>query len=427
MKINLKKESFAVDILTISIGTIISQVIPFILYPFLARIYAPEDFGVLAILAAFVPILAIIYSGMYEGGILVTESKNEAASLFLFILYRSSVIFCISIFLYFILRHFGYLFADDVHDLINLFYVVPISAFTLVIINCYNEWCVTYKYFVNLSVNKMFFTSSVGLSKLFLGLSKCFDNGLIFGDLLGKVFTAKYSAFAVLKKDSIFFYQVKYEKFNILRKKFRKFPKYLLPDQLVNNLSGSIHVFLIGFFFGNEDVGYLAMAASLLTVPVTVITAAVKDVFRERANREFKLSGNCRPLIMSILAPITIVSLIFFIPLYFVLPQAFTLALGEQWTKSGIFAQILVPMYVTNFVSMSLGGILVIADKMNISFYWQIFNLCLTTLAIFIGFYYFKDIKATLIAYTIAKSSAYVLFIIISYYFAKNENEIVSE
>lgn len=422
---SILKNSFLRDALTISTGTVIAQIVPLVLYPLLARIYTPEDFGLLAIILAVVPILTITFTGMYEGGILVSESKKEAANLVFFILFRSFIVFCIVMLLYFIVNHFTYLFPESNHSLIKIFYVVPICALSLVFFNCFNEWCVTYKYFINLSFNKMFFTSSIGLSKIFFGLTKFIDEGLIFGDLLGKVLTAKYSVFIALKKDSKYFFQVNFKKFKYLRQKFINFPKFLLPDQLVNNLSGSVHVFFIGLFFGNEELGYFAMAASLLTVPVTVITAAVKDVFREKANREYKISGNCRPLIISTIKPITFISLIFFIPIYFILPQAFVIGLGDQWINSGIYAQILVPMYITNFISMSFGGILIISDKMNISFYWQIYNLTITIFAILIGYFYYNDIKMMLIGYMLARTSAYLLYIVISYYYAKNENNAI--
>ena len=71
------KNSFLRDALTISIGTVLAQLIPLVLYPILARIYTPEDFGLLAIILAVIPILTIIYTGMYEGGILISESKTK--------------------------------------------------------------------------------------------------------------------------------------------------------------------------------------------------------------------------------------------------------------------------------------------------------------------------------------------------------------
>ena len=74
---------------------------------------------------------------------------------------------------------------------------------------------------------------------------------------------------------------------------------------------------------------------------------------------------------------------------------------------------------------MSLGGILIISDKMNISFYWQIYNLTVTTLAFLIGYFYYNDIVITLICYMIARSSAYLLYIIISYYYAKTKDDII--
>lgn len=414
-----QKTSFLGDVLKLSLGTVFSILVPLLVYPILTRIYSPSDFGSLSILLSIIPIVSVLFSGMYEGGILISGDKKEAANLVGLILHRSIKLFII----FFPIAIFLNIFLDSfplfTKDFIGLLYISLISAFLTVIYNVYNEWCVTFNYFSNLAKNKIYFSSFTNFFKLLIGFISPDKMGLILGDLIGRFFSSSVNIFQALKSDSIYFKRIQVKKFNKIKDKFKDFPKYLLPDQLVNHLSGSIHVFLIGPFFGKEELGYLAVSASLLTLPVSVITASVKDVFRQRATQIFNETGNCREFYLKSLKWVFLISLLIFIPLYFLVPSLFTFFLGEQWLKAAIYSQILMPYYITNFVSMSLVGILIVANKMKFSFYWQLLNLIVSFICLSIGIIVFDDFTTTLFIFMIGRSLVYISYIFLSYYFSK--------
>ena len=72
---------FIKNSLTLSGGVAIAQVLPFLFYPVLGRIYTPAEFGLLAVVTSIVSVLAVAGSGKYESGILVAKDKLEAAHL----------------------------------------------------------------------------------------------------------------------------------------------------------------------------------------------------------------------------------------------------------------------------------------------------------------------------------------------------------
>ena len=84
------------------------------------------------------------------------------------------------------------------------------------------------------------------------------SGGLILGDILGKIFCCfLFIRFLNLEK-------------NILRKLLKKklknhqrnsdFPKYAMPDQIISNLAGSIHIFFISAFFGARNLDLLPLS-----------------------------------------------------------------------------------------------------------------------------------------------------------------------
>jgi len=411
-----RQSKFTKDAFVLTLGTVVAQALPFLFYPIFGRIFSPSQFGLLATISAIVPILSILASGTYENGILLTNDKQEAAGLVVMILVRGLLVL---VTLWVVLE----LFSTEISLFLNetalsqWMFVAPLCAFATVIYNCFNEWCVTNKYFISLSYNKIINTSSVALGKLGFGFSIFSASGLILGDLFGRIISAGSCVFRAFQIDGTFFTKVKKSDFLILSKKYSNLPKLLMPDQILNYIGGSLHVFVIGSYFSSEDLGYFSLAASILTVPVTVISAAIKDVFRQRANQEFNETGSCRRTYIKLFIPIAAISILFSIPLYFLLPKGFTILLGEQWSRAALFAQILLPMFVSNFISMSLGGVLIIAQKLWASLLWQVYTIIISIVSFYIGIYVYESIEMMLFFFMVARTSAYIIYIFLSYYY----------
>ncbi len=417
--LEIKGSPFARNTLTLALGTLVAQALPFLFYPILGRLYTPSEFGLLVTIQSVVQILAIFASGSFEQAILITESREEAAVLVKMILVRSFII-CFSLFiiLLVITKRFSFLIKDPILNFWLLF--TPLIALSVVVFNCFNEWCVTFKYFIGLSLNKITNSSLIALSKVGLGITSFFSHGLVLGEVFGKLISAIICIFRGFKIDGeVFKNRTSKNELKSVSRKFIEFPKFLMFDQILNNIGGSIHIFFIAKYFSNIELGYMSMAASLLTVPVTVVSAAIKDVFRQRANIEYSTNGNCRPIYIKLLKPISIIAILFAIPLYFLLPPSFSFFLGDQWAKAALYAQIMVPLFVSNFISMSLGGILIISKKIRVSLVWQIYVIISTIIAFFIGIMFYKNIETTLILFTIARTSSYLLYMLVSFYYAK--------
>ena len=66
------------SVMTLSIGTILSQVIPIAVSFILARLYTPDDYGDWGIFSSYTAILAVIVCGKYEYAILRPKRLIDA-------------------------------------------------------------------------------------------------------------------------------------------------------------------------------------------------------------------------------------------------------------------------------------------------------------------------------------------------------------
>ena len=426
MKLNFSKfhkSEFASNAISLSVGTIVAQVVPILFYPILSRIFEPREFGIAANFTVIIPILVILATGMYESGILISDTKKEALNLIGLILLRSSIILLVSEIVIFI-------FGDKICNLLNQqelkswLFLIPIASFATIITNIYSEWCIKNKEFSSLSKLRILNTSSVSASKLLFGVVKLFGNGLILGDVFGRLITAISCTINAFKQEKELLQSISIKRFKYLSKKYKDLPKFTMPDQLISNIGGSAPIILIGMYFSNTELGYFSVAGTVLTVPITVFTISIRDVFRQKVNEEFSKTGNCQKIYIRLLKIVSFFGLFGFLLLFFVFPYLIDFILGKNWSAVSRYAQIQMPMFFFSFISMSLSGVLIIVQKMKISFYWQIYYTIATILGMVIGIYFYKTIELTIICLVIARCSAYIYYMFLSYKYSKADKNI---
>jgi O-antigen/teichoic acid export membrane protein len=412
------KGEFAKNALTLSLGTVVAQAFPMFLYPILGRIFTPAQFGVLATLASITSILTVLASGSYENSILIASTKKNAANIVGLVLILSTSFLLVSaILLQVFSNQLGTWFNEP--TLQKWLFVCPISALAIIIYNCYNEWCVRNKYFVGLAFNKIINAAATTFGKLLLGVIKIVSNGLVIGDLIGRITSAGGCVFRALQKDKIEFQQISFKRMRGLAKRYVEFPKLYLPAQLLNTIGGSLPVLLIGAYFNSIEVGYYAMTMNILSVPMSVISLSIKDTFRQRANEEYSNTGSCARIFNRLLGILVFWVIMGSILLFFALPFIFSIVLGKQWLTAGVYSQILLPMIAINFISTSLSGVLIITEKMNTVLFLETYYAGTTVISLLLGCIFFHDIKTSLICFTIGRSSAYLLYIFLAYRHSK--------
>jgi len=147
-------------------------------------------------------------------------------------------------------------------------------------------------------------------------------------------------------------------------------------------------------------------------------------MFLDKKHIDYGDVGSCRPLYLSLLKVISLSAIIPFTIGFFLAPSLFPLVFGEEWARVGSYAQIMIPMYYFNFVSMSLGGVLIFAEKIKASLYWQILSFVASVLALYIGCYVIHDIFVCLVLLAVARAIAYIAYGVLSYYFALDRSRI---
>jgi len=414
---------FAKNTLVLAVGTTIAQILPLAIYPILGRIYSPEQFGILASLTSIISIITVISTGQYQLAVLVSDNDTEAANVTMLSLWMSLIFMIVLIIpFYFFNEQLGDLCGN--RDMKLWVLICPVSAFFINFFSCYNEWCVRKSYYKSLASNKITNSSAVTLGKLAFGFTVFKNFGLVIGDVLGRFITAIGCVVRVLIKDRNVFRAVSYRGMRDAAKKFLDFPRLTMPAQLINTIGGSIAVLIISAYFTSKEAGYFAMTQAVLGLPITVVSKAICDVFRQKANEIYSKGGCFVVLYVKVLKILSFVTITVLVIVVFFLPWIFSFVLGGQWRIAGVYAQILLPMNALDFVASSLAGVLIVVNKLKVNFWWQVYYTCITIVSLIIGCIILNNVLYTLMLYSIGLSSAYLLQIYLNFRCSKLTKEI---
>jgi len=419
----IRGNAFVKNSLTLSGGVAVAQVLPFVFYPLLGRLFTPAEFGMLAALTAITSVLAVVGSGRYEAGILVARSKREAARIAVLCVVLSVVVLtvCWVVLQFAMAAPLSRWYKEP--ELSRWLFVCPVAAFFIVIYNVYNEWCVREGYFKALGVNKIVNSGAIAVGKVLMGVGKWLPQGLVLGDLIGRGVSALGCVVRAWMKDKAFFSTVRFRSLPATAMRHKEYPLYTMPGQLLNTLGQAVPVLLIGFYFGDTQVGFFSMAMTLFSIPINVVSSAIRDVYRRQANQEYVQQGNCLrsfDKVMLLLGAIGVVALLL---LVWFLPSLMEIFMGPGWHEAGCYAQILAPAMVVMFVSNSLSGLFIIADKLKAFFWWQFYFAAATLASAWIGAKLIGTMEGVLILFAVGRATAYVASIVMTRRYAAGSKE----
>lgn len=419
---NIKKflliSDFAKSAINLSFKSLIAQIIPLLLYPLLTKIYTPEEFGIGATLLSIVPILSVLSTGGYENAILISSNNNEANNVVKFILIRSFIVLIFfEIFLFFFKGNLFNFFEGYNYE--NLFYLIPILGFAASISIIFNELLIYNASFKALGNNKIINSTSTSIPKLFTKNFILFGNGIFLGEFIGKCSFAIYNLFKIYRYNNRIFSYFSFKEFKLIWVKYFDFQKFSMPDQLISNFGGAAPFLILSIYFAEKDLGYFSIASSLLTAPISVFTLSIRDVFRQKANKEFKLSGQCSHTYKVIFKIVFFSGLIGFLLMGISLPFLIDVVFGDSWKTITKYSLIQLPMFFFSFVSMSLSGVFAIVNKVKFSLFWQLYYTMTTILGLFVSIFIFDNFEYSLYCLVFVRCSAYILYSYMSYDAAK--------
>lgn len=392
-------------------GTVISQALPLLFSPVLARMYTPAEFGAFSLFFAIVAVLGNISAGKFDLALYTAQTqRNAVITVFSGVVF--STVFSLAVLAVCVLV-VG--FADTETLTAAAVLCIPFTVFFLGSSNVMVGLNSRQKRFREVSRAKILLGGTWVVVNLIGGLFDAGAMGLILGYCLGQLASSCY-LYNVTRQDlqGVPLNRATL-KFNVLRN--RNYAFIFLPAHLLNTLSASGPAFFLSYLFGLNDNGFFFKAARVGEAPTTVIRSSLGNVFWQQASEDFIHKGNAREAMKKFLLKLVIVGLPGYLILFLFSEQLFVFLFGPTWIDASRYFQILAPYFFLQFVITPVTILVVLSNKPWIDITWQVFY-ALSIAASFGYGWLLNDVLAALKAYAVLMSIMQLVALFINYHYS---------
>lgn len=338
-------------------SNVIAQIIGFVVYPIITRLYGTEFFGIFSFFLSIVAVFTLFSTGQYETAIVLPESEKKANALFQLSLLLTVIV---SLFFFIVITLFGknILVFFNQEKLASLLPYLPLYLLLYGLWRTLNYYFVRQKRYYNISAYNIIQSITGSVFKCLLGFKGFLANGLVYGQFFGQFLAV---AISVISGRPAFKGLKKWDKKEIalVAKTYSNFPKYQLPNALLSTLAGNLPILLLPFYFSLEKIGIFSMALTIGLTPVLLFSNSICQVMFRKMSELVQNKKKILNVCLSFCKMCLIFILPFFVLFAFIPNDFFGFFFGQPWIDVGFYFKLLLPCL---FLSIFVGSLSFIPD-----------------------------------------------------------------
>ena len=413
MKENKSSISFIKDTITLSSAPIFTQLLGIIIIPIITRLYSPEMFGVASAFSAIYIIFAE-FSGLGFGeAILLSDEKSIGTVFSLNMLFSVGIAVLVAL----MIIPFKHVF---IHKLINtkagqLVCLIPIFVLlhgTLLSFRYLNIKRKQFKRITSSNILAYICENGYLLSIGFMGNA----NGLIiiFSQLIASIIRIFILLLGMSRKLSgNLIESLEINKLINVFKRYKNFPIFTLPSNVLSRFSSQLPVILFAIFFSPKAVGLYVFSIRICKLPSNLIGNAIGQVYFQRMTTMGREKRRINSLLL--FEKLIIIGIGQLTVLTIIGKEIFTLLLGASWAQAGVYSQILYLMIFMQFIMIPANYLIIIFEKQYIRLYMNISISVIVILSIIVG----GLLKNIFISLCLISFLSSLVYWIVSYSFLK--------
>lgn len=411
----IKKSEFFKNVTILVTGTSISQIIPLLISPIVARLYVPSDYAVLATYTSVTILLTIIATGMYDAALMLDEKDEDAIN-------TGSAAVLITIIITILSALTMFLFRDSIarwagnENVRFWLYLVPITVFCSGFYSTLNVWNNRKKRYKRLASNRIIMTTITSSLTLGLGFLHFNEKGLLISLIVGQTLAFALLLWQTVKNDRLLLVHISKSEIKGAFLRHKDFPKYNMPQGFLDGIRESSTVWILSNFFGSHVLGSFSFAKSILMRPLQIIGNAISQVFYQKASSVYNQTGNIYRISRNTFLILFALGLPLTLIIFFFGDTIFIFAFGLKWKDAGVYSQILIIWLFLGFIASSLGNIPLILNKQR---QYLLFSIIGNLLPIIVFFIVSKNCVDIFWALTVFAFS-YVLIFVIMFVWLRN-------
>jgi O-antigen/teichoic acid export membrane protein len=375
----MPRNAFARGVTVLVGGTVGAQIISVLAVPLTTRLYAPEDFGLVAVYGSLLALILVVSSLRYELAIPLPEDAVEAASV-------TSLSLSLVLLMTVLSGALVVLFRESIATVLGLsvlagyLWFLPIGVLLAGTYSALSYWSVRTKQFSVVARTRV--RQSLASIAIQLVGFKLGGISLLLGHLAGQ--SAGTTSIARSSLAMPAFRQVRWEGIWRAAVRYRRFPLFSTWEGLSNSLSHQLPLLVFAVKFGAGPTGLYSIAHRVLSLPLSLVGTSIGQVFFADA-AEAHRKGSLGALVDGLYATLAHVGLPPAVVLVLLGPELFAYGFGENWRPAGELARWMAPWLYLQFISSPLSTVVFVTERQKQGLYFQLVLLSTRVGAIVLG------------------------------------------
>jgi O-antigen/teichoic acid export membrane protein len=382
------------SILTLFTGSAIAQAIPILVSPLLTRLYPVVDFAALTIITTLISLVGVVVTGRYEFAVGLPADDRDAKSL----VQLASVI---TVFISTLVLIFLVFFREGIAALMafpsspDYLFAIPVAALFYGGYQAFSFWQIRRRNYVVVSgsrISQSLTNSASSLGIFFTGFG---INGLILGNVLGQFAAFLYAFFSTTDRVKDFLLKP-VKDLKEVAGRYGDMPKVNSIHALSDVGQSTAVVLMITGIFGSVSTGLYGLTMRILQAPLNMMGNSLAMVFYKEVSEKTINGQLISKLLFTTMRTLFLISLPVFLILIVFGPDLFALVFGDEWRDAGLYARIMSPWLMLNFIASPLSNLPIILSKQRAFFAYSLIGNAAVIASLAIAGWIFNDIQSGL-------------------------------
>lgn len=403
--------SFGRRVMLLAGGTALGQVLVIGASPLLTRIYSPDDFGILGAYSAVLALVVAVVTLRYHLAIPLPERDDDGLLLVLVSL-ASVALFSALLAAALVLFGNALFGLANAEGLARYGWVLVLGVLGSGAYQVFTYWAIRRQTFRPLAMTKVTQGAVLAASQVGIGLLSAGPLGLLLGDALGR--TAGTGLLARLTlSDRGRLGGVSWRRARDLIVRYRRFPTFSTLSALLNTGGLQVPALLILAFYGPQAAGWYALTMRVFGMPMSLLGTSASQVYTSSIAELARKGESSADLYVRTAFRLLLIGLPIAGLAALLGPHAFAFVFSAEWTEAGVYARLLAPMFLVQFVASPLSQTLNVLERQDVQFVWDAFRLVLVGGALLVANASGWSATHAIAAVSIALGLAYVVLIVV--------------
>lgn len=371
--------------------------------PLLTRLYAPEAFGVFAVIVAILTMFNSVSSMRLEVSLPVCRPETLITGLAACLLLAVCMV---ALLILGIVASEFFLLPPTVGGEIRLaLWTVPIAALPAALALPLIYLRVRRGDFRTYGLVRMARLISQGSGQIAFGLAGITQLGLSLGYALGPS-TALLLLLRGAGGDVRQVMRVRLRQIGAYVREHWRHPVYMTPAALLHEAAQSLPAVLLAAVFSPAAAGFFALSQRILGLPIRFLSQSAAQVLLGEASQASP--GEFSKRVRNITRQFALLGTAIVLPMVIIGSDGWEFLFGKRWGEAWSFVAILSPMYILRFVAEATSNILIIATAQYVRLISAITLSISTAASFFIAPHMGFDYVATAAFYSVLCSFTYI-------------------